>query len=297
MGVATRRMALNGRPLRMAVSSQFMVDSTPRSAVAAVRLLKAFLDGPQDLSLADEATDRARALWESVGGETARLLSLAWVRVLRPAAFAASRARRSGAFALPARAAAPICRAVDAAATRLPGPFRLAAPALVAAPMDGAALHACISDTAHGLALRPCYDDRSASTVLDAVSRKEGAGELRRAVLRDARGQRAGWYLYHATRGSVGEVVHVGARPEFAASVLANLFADAHRHGVTALSGRLDPALMGPIARQSGFFHHRGEWVLVHARVKGAVDAVQRGDAFLSRLEGEWCLRYRLGSA
>ena len=297
VGVAIRAMMMNGRPLRMAVSSQFMVDATARSAVTAVRLVKAFLAGPQDLSLADEATDRARSLWESVGGSTARLFSLAWVRVLRPAAFAASRAGSQGTLALAARAAAPICRVADAALARLPGPFRLAPPPLVAEALDAASLRACINDAARGLTLRPCYDDRSAGAVLDAVSRKAGAGALRPMILRDDRGRCAGWFLYHATRDGVGEVVHVGARPDATASVLDHLFADARRHGVTALCGRLDPGLMGALSARHCVFRHRGEWVLVHARAKGAIEAVHRGDAFLSRLEGEWCLRYRLGVA
>ncbi|MBI3493075.1 MAG: GNAT family N-acetyltransferase [Acidobacteria bacterium] len=297
VGVVSRAMRLNGRPLRMAVSSQFMVDVNLRSVVAAVRLIKAFLAGPQDLSLADEATERARWLWETVGGTTAQQFSLAWVRVLRPAAFVASRARRHRALAVAARASAPICRLTDAVVARLPGPFGCARPTLVAEDLDGAALRACIDEASSGLALRPYYDDRSADVLLGVISRKQGAGELRKVVLRDERGRVAGWYLYHATRGGVGEVLQVGGRPQSSTDVLDHLFFDAWQQGVAALCGRLDPALMSAMAARHCFFHHRGEWVLIHSRVAGALDAVHRGEAFLSRLEGEWCLRYRLGFA
>jgi hypothetical protein len=298
VGVASRAMTLGGRPLQIAVSSQFMVDATVCPAVAAVRLLKAFLAGPQDLSLADEATGPARRLWESVGGTTAPLFSLSWVRVLRPAGFAASRVNGRGAIALAMRAATPVWRVADAIAARMPGPFHVAsAPALVAGPLDGATLRTCIDEVPGGLALRPSFDDGSAGALLDVLTRKQGAGELQAVVLRDARGAIAGWYLYHATRGGVGEVLHVGAHARAQTDVLDHLFGDARRRGVTALTGRLDPALMGALAARHCVFRHRGEWVLVYARSAGALDAVHRGDAFLSRLVGEWPLRYRAGLA
>jgi hypothetical protein len=217
--------------------------------------------------------------------------------VLRPAAFAVSRARRVGALAVAARAAAPMCRVADAIAARLPGPFRLEASALAGESLSAATLRAGLDAVGDTMTLRPYYDDQAAAAVLDVVSRKRGAGELRKIALRDAGGRLAGWYLYHATRGGLGEVVHVGAAPDSAAGVLDHLFADARSQGVAALCGRLDPALMAALAARRCIFHHRGEWVLVHSRVKGALDAVHRGDASLSRLEGEWCLRYRLGYA
>jgi hypothetical protein len=37
---------------------------------------------------------------------------------------------------------------------------------------------------------------------------------------------------------------------------------------------------------------HSGPWVLVHARDPEFVRAFEHGDAFFSRLEGEWCLRF-----
>jgi hypothetical protein len=96
IGVVPRRLVAGGRTYRAAVSSQFVVEPGPEAAFAAARLLRAYLEGSQDVSIADEATDAARALWGGLGGTTAHFLSLHWTRVLRPASFAASflRARR-----------------------------------------------------------------------------------------------------------------------------------------------------------------------------------------------------------
>src|SRR5581483_7581848 len=78
LGVVPRPMSFNGRPVRAAISSQFIVAPARRSTLAAVKLLQAFVSGPQDLSIADEANDASRKLLGSLGGSTALLYSLYW---------------------------------------------------------------------------------------------------------------------------------------------------------------------------------------------------------------------------
>src|SRR5213593_3948352 len=67
LGVIPRRMSLEGRPVLVAISNHFMVDPAARQSLAGVQLMKTFLSGPQDLSLA-EGNDLSRKLWEAVGG-------------------------------------------------------------------------------------------------------------------------------------------------------------------------------------------------------------------------------------
>jgi hypothetical protein len=74
--------------------------------------------------------------------------------------------------------------------------------------------------------------------------------------------------------------------------VLEHLFHRAWREGIAALSGRLDPQFIDELADRRCFFNHRGNWVLVHSKVPGLVEAIDRGDAFLTRLEGDWSMRY-----
>jgi len=71
LGVMPRRMSIRGRPIQAAVSSQFIVEPGRRSTMAAVHLMKTFMSGPQDVSIADEANGLSRKLWESLGGTTA----------------------------------------------------------------------------------------------------------------------------------------------------------------------------------------------------------------------------------
>src|SRR6185503_523061 len=66
LGVLPRPMSLGGVPIRAAATTRLMVEPE-RRGVAALRLLQTFLSGPQDLSLADQATGSSRALWERLG--------------------------------------------------------------------------------------------------------------------------------------------------------------------------------------------------------------------------------------
>src|SRR5438105_2798295 len=70
LGVQPRQMSMNGRPVRIAVCSQFIVDPACRSTLAGLQLLKVFFAGPQDLSITDEANDISRKLWEGHRGTT-----------------------------------------------------------------------------------------------------------------------------------------------------------------------------------------------------------------------------------
>ena len=52
------------------------------------------------------------------------------------------------------------------------------------------------------------------------------------------------------------------------------------------------PAILLLARRRGGWPYWRGYWTLVHAKQQDVCHALQRGDAFFSRLEGEWCLRF-----
>jgi hypothetical protein len=298
LGVVGREMSFHDRPIHAVVSSQFMVAPEWRASLAAFQLGKAFLTSGQDLSIADEATEAARRIWEFVGGTTALLYSLYWVRVLRPAGFLASRLNGGPRRTPLSRVLAPACRAADAVATRLPRtPFRHAVPMLSAGELDAPTLQQCIADASRDCALRPEYDRRSMAALLDVAARKPGRGTLHKVVLKKDGGAIAGWYLYHACPGGPGEVLQLGGRPHEIANVVGHLFHHAWTHGVTALAGRLNMTSLADFAGQGCFFRYRGHWTLVHSPHAGIVDAFRHGDAYLTRLEGEWTTRYRADAA
>jgi len=89
-GVMPRPMVFRGRPIRVAVGCQFMVDPNRRHGLTALQLARAALSGPQDLFVADGANDLSRQMWVGLGGTAPLLYNLQWTRPLRPARFALS---------------------------------------------------------------------------------------------------------------------------------------------------------------------------------------------------------------
>src|SRR4029453_5214608 len=113
LGVMPRRMSFNGRPVRMAVCSQFAVDPAERGQ-AGLRMLKHCFDGPQDFTITDEAGDETRRVWEWCGGERVLAHSMRWIRPLRPVQLGLSMLAQRKSLTLLARAVAADARILDA---------------------------------------------------------------------------------------------------------------------------------------------------------------------------------------
>ena len=291
-GVHPRRMMFEEQPVVMAVCSHFVVDPAYRG-VPGLRLLKSLMDGPQDLTLADEANDTARRLWEWCGGTTTLLYSMHWVRPLRLAETAVTLLLRSRSPRM-ARLSTPLARMVDALSNRFAlSPLRTFATEGSRENLDEAILAECLPEFASGRSLRPDYGDGSLSWVLERARTRNAGGEFRQVVVKDDKQEIAGWYLYFANRGGIGEVLQIAAREHAVGRVLDHLIEDGLRSGVVALAGRLDPAFAAELSERHCLFYRRGNWTLIHSRRPKLLHAIERGDAFLSRLEGEWCLRFQ----
>lgn len=286
-----RRMQLRGRELRVAVGCQFMVDPERRCSLISLQLAQACLSGPQDLTLADGADDQTRRMWSGIGGTVSLLHSLHWTRPLRPARYALSVLEQRAVPAAVTRAARPVAAVADALAARLrPNRFYREA-----APTDGAldleAMLAHLPETLHGNSLQPAYDKRSLAWLLEQAARKTRLGSLRARAVRS--GERVlGWFLYYLLRGGMSEVVQIAARAGAFDEVLRRLLADAWRQGAAAVRGRLDPRYVQELSARHCWFRWDSTWTLAHSRHADVLAAIAQGDAFISRLEGEWWLRF-----
>src|SRR5258706_4330555 len=117
--VMPRPMQFRGRPIRVAVSCQFMVDPDERRGLIALQLAKACISGPQDLTLADGANVSSQRMWIGLGGTAPLLYNLHWVRPLRPARYMLSLLEGRASFPLPlALAARPLAFLADAVSAR-----------------------------------------------------------------------------------------------------------------------------------------------------------------------------------
>jgi len=296
-GVVPRRMAFRGRPVRVAVGCQFMVDPNRRHGLTALQLARAALSGPQDLFIADGANDQSRQMWAGLGGTAPLLYNLQWTRPLRPARFALAllqeRRALSPLLTLPAR---PLGVLIDALAARLhPNRLNGAEAELAEDALDAATMLAHLPDVTDGNALQPDYDARALAWLLEQTARKARHGKLRARAVLERGGRLIGWYLYYVRAGGVSEVVQLAARNGSFDRVLRRLLADAWQQGATAVRGRFDPRHAQEFSDRHCWLRREGPSVLVHSRHADILAAIQQGNAFLSRLEGEWWLRFQGG--
>ena len=286
LGVVPRRATFQGEALRVAVSTQLMTDPE-HGGVAAMKLIKALFGGGQDLCFADLANDVSRRLWEGLGGDVALVPSLSWTQPLRAVRYYGSLlGDMVGGRAL-ALGLRPLSWALDGFA-----PAWLRRDGLRADPLTPETMARYLPALLQDVALRPEYDETAVAWLLEQLAAKRALGELRRAALRDAAGVLVGWYLYYANRGGLGQVVQVAAAKGRYGEVAHAMFHDAWHCGLTALAGRLEPQLVPILAERDGAVTRAGPWVLLHSARPDVLAAIQRGDAFLSRLEGEWWLSF-----
>lgn len=247
----------------MAICSHFAVDPNRRGQLG-LRMMKQCLEGPQDLSITDESGDNTRRLWEWCGGKTALLYSIHWTRRLRTS------------------------RVTDNL-----GALPVTTPFGSRENLDDTTLAERLPDFAGGRSLRPDYSDGSLAWIMSRATTRFAGGPLKKVLVRDEGQQIAGWYLYYARRGGVSEVLHIAARKDTVGQVLDHLIDDASQCGATALAGRLDPAFAQELSERDCVLYRRGHWTLIHSVRPELLHAIERGDAFLTRLDGEWCLHFR----
>lgn len=292
LGVVPRRMLLRGRPIRVAVGVHFMVDPDHRHSLIALQLLKACFTGPQDLYLADGASDTSQRIWTKLGGTASLLYSLQWIWPLRPARCALSLLQTRGVIPAPlALAARPVVAVTDALARRLlPNGFHEEEDGLEDDALDPATMSAHLPGVMDGEALQPVYDAHSLGWLLEQAGRMNRHGSLRGRAVLDRERRPIGWYLYYVLSGGVSEVLQIAARNGSFDRVLRRLLADAWRQGAAAVRGRVDPRYVQQLSHRHCWLRTGGIWTLVHSRDADIMAAIHQGDAFLGRLEGEWCV-------
>jgi hypothetical protein len=291
LGVTRRRMRYRGEPILAAASTQLMVDPETRS-LAAAELLRRYLAGPQQFSVADTSNAPSRKLWEAMGGSTALGHSLYWQRPLRPLRDSLTRSTAPVAARLAGRIGGPLVGLIDRMlASRRSGRWSLPVTESPGATLDGPALAALLPAMAAERPLLPAYEPSEAAWLLDCLAERKPA-VLRGATVPGPDGKPAGWFLYLSQNGIAGSVITLGAAPGQAGAVYAACFADAWRQGLTRLEGRLDPLWADEVASCQCSITRQGPWTLVHSPRPEILRTALEGRAFISRLDGEWWMDF-----
>jgi hypothetical protein len=291
LGAQVRRFRFDGKPVRIVASGPLVTE--PDARLTAALLMRARLEGPQLLTVADGATADSVRLFERMSGHLEGIGVVRWTRVFRPWQLLSdhlARRGRIGRLWRPCqRLTGPLCFAADAATRALRDRFR-AAPAadLHAEDLDPARLVEGLKALAPHHRLHPDHDEATSAWMFNELRFVWNRGPLRARLLRDAQGRIAGWYIYYAPRGRIGVVVQVVATPRMYESVLTHLFADADGLGVAALQGQMRPALVEPLWRLGARLDYAHCFTLVHSREPEVYAALMTGQALLSRFDGEW---------
>jgi hypothetical protein len=292
IGGTTRRMSAGGKSIRAAYGGNLVVHPEFRSGVAAPRLISTFLAMDNDIFLSDSANEITKKVLERIEFRTIPALNLHWMRPLRPAHYAVHALSRAVGRRFSASlkfAAKPFCSLADSMAEKFPA-FRLPKSRLRGTELDVETLLQCFAEFRKGYCLWPEYDARSLQWLLSFMERRPARGKLRNVLLREENGTIVGWYIYYVKPGAAGEVVQVGGNLNSTKDILNHLFCDAREQGVVGLHGTVDYRRMPDFSDMGCVFTCRGGWTMARSRNPELIKLLERGTAFLSRLDGEWCL-------
>ena len=297
LGSNVRRMRFEDRPVRMACSAHLLAHPRARAQAVGARLLHTYLDGPQDLTITDGATEPMRKMWEGLGGTTVHASCLSFAQALKPGRLAIHRLGRSSRLKPIGLVLHPVAGLVDRVASRFVSPDDPPDPQATSEPLTPEGLVEQLPSLAADVRLAPEYDVGYLTWLFDALDnsarreplwpRRVKRGRLWAELVR-SRGVVAGWYVCQLQQGGFCRVLQFAAPEKKAGIVLGRLRHGALEHGAAGIYGRLEPRLVGPLSKQRTLLHLGPGRLLVTARDDAIVNAIVRGDALLTRMDGEW---------
>jgi hypothetical protein len=290
IGALPRTLRFGDELIRVVVAGSHMVDPKRPDPFAAIMLLRRLFSGPQDLTFSDTANSISRRLWEKMGGTTLLGLSTKWIRVLRPAGF--SRFLLDWRYRDSARSFRRLIEPIAVAADSVLSPMAAAELVLPVRPIAGrefdpVLLSSALPGVTEARKVFPSYSATEASWLFSKLRENNANGSLvTRAFFRGKKP--AGWYLMYAPSGSIAQVLQLAAEPALYPGVLGHLLKTAWKLGCLAVVGRDDPSHAGTLRRHFCFPFVRNPFVVAHSRRSEIMQALISGDAFVSRLEGEF---------
>lgn len=285
IGILPAHMRLGDRPVRAALAGSLMVDEPEKHPLAGASLFRAFIKGPQELSFSETSNAISLRLWDALGGSTAPLFSLEWIKPLRPAAAAYAFLREKVSAAALLRPLVGAAEHVVRAMTKLPDPHA-GDVAIVNVAFDDAPLLDLIIKLTANFRLAPRWETDDLRWMLSLAGEKERYGPLICKIVRGKQGKEIGCFLYYARPGGIAFVLQVFSERAHRARVVDALFADAYAFSCVALRGRLQPELLGVLQVRDCVFVNRSS-LTYKTRDREILAAVHDADGLLTGLSGE----------
>jgi len=291
-GSSVRRARFNGRPIRIACAGQLAAHPDARHRAVGAALVRAYLDGPQDLTITDTANDRMRRIWTLLGGEMVHLGCIGWLRVLQPWQFTTWYARHHPGGRLASRRR-PL-QLLDRATTRWWRPLAPPAkPTTTSETLTPAGVVEHLDHVGARLRLHLDYDEGYVSWLFAQLTLVGGLGTPVRRLVREPDGRVIGWYVYYLQQDAVSQVLQVAAVDRHVGPTLDDLLHHAWRHGAIGVMGRLEPRLQTALAERRCRLYPTRYTSLSHSRDKDISAVLASEQSLLTRLDGEWWIQDR----
>ena len=285
LGVMPRPLRFEGRRVRSAVTTAFMVDPALRDPRVATQLMLRVFRGPQELTWTDGATDTTKRVWTGLGGHANAGLSVKWARLYAPCRVTLQGSEPGGGRRWRRLAMKALCPLADAVARRLP-PFRPTGSELTSRDLEVAELVALHGDVAPTHPVFAEYDEPSVKWLIDFMSAYDLRGRVALRASERQDGTVVGWNVRYTRHGGIDDVMQLAARPGAMGLVLRDVLADAHAHGAAAVQGRLEAAVI-PHVWDAQCVGKRGGWMVYATEDPALERAMAAGTVFLSPLDGE----------
>ncbi|MCD2172510.1 hypothetical protein [Rhizobium sp. C4] len=287
VGIHSVPYLLGERRLRAAFCGALMSEDHESDPLAGARLLKAFVSGPQDISLSETANVISETMWTKLRGRTIPGYSFEWFRVFRPAGFAAALAGEKAALA---RHLAPITRFIDGKLSGRPSLGRFSPATAPAALTVDDADFASFADAVRKLSAdkqaRPDWENGYLDHVLANAVIKPAYGQAHMGLVKTKSGEPIGAFLYHLKWDGIGRVLQVMAIPGRLGPVLDLMFAHALEHGAAGLRGRSSPDLIEAATGRYMIMATISSTV-IHAKDPALTEPFLSGNCMLTGLAGE----------
>lgn len=260
IGVIPLRLLFRGKPIVATIAGALMVRDPEHRPLAASRLMRAHVSGPQYVSFGDTTNHPAQTMWERLGGHQLPLASMEWLKVIRWVPFGLS----SGVSRLPQPLRSilkPVAAAVEWLGWTL-GPRPATADRETRGEtVDDAAYLAASVQISENFDLQLDRDPEAGLWLLKMAAQKRKHGLLQRRVVRSKNGRPVGCYLVYCRRGAPAETLQIVSLPKSTEAVLADLVAYAAAQGCTAVRGRTQGPMMDAFFRAGCLMRHRSATV------------------------------------
>jgi hypothetical protein len=285
-------MKVGDRRIIASVAGNHMIDPGLKDPFAGVLLLRKLFASNPVLTISDSANEISKTLWTGLGANVLTLNSMRWVRILQPCRYFLSLISHQSSLGRLKPLLRPICAAADLIASgffRPPG--RSSSQVHAAKAFDVKKALTAFPEIIGRRTILPDYTEDGLTQLLAMASEKEQFGPLFNRVVEDSSGNVAGWYMYYASRGDVAQVLQFAARSHMTGTVLGHLFNDARTRGCIAVMGGIETASVKEFSENQCLFFLRNMYSVAYSLDKEIMDALLKGDTFISRLEGEFWTR------